>query len=98
MIRMMPHRLHVRVEGANGIHVGLDVACHCDGRTEPGALAAVVEVAGDDRHLGAAGDAIETGLPHLGTLPGALGWNDQDERIPPRELLDHLLDEVVRSL
>lgn len=69
LVRVAP-RL-VRIEGADPVHVGADVVARQDRGTEAAALARVVEVAEDDRHVRRSGDVIEAGAPGAGTAPCA---------------------------
>ena len=80
----------VGVEGAHLVHVGDDVARRGDRRAEPRGARRAVDEGEGDRQLGGAGDAPEAGLPVLAPGAGALGGEDEQERLAALRLADQL--------
>lgn len=86
----------VGVERPDQVHVCRHVTGRRDQRTEAADLRRVVEVAAQDRHLGAVSDPVEARLPVVGATACALGRDDECEVVPLGECVGHLGDQSVR--
>ena len=85
----------VRVEVADELHVGVEVAGRIEDRSEADPLRRVVYEGEDNRDVRAEGDVIEAGLPVRGVAARALRGQRDHHLFGAVEGRDHLVHEVV---
>jgi hypothetical protein len=86
---------HVRVEGADGLHVLRDVARGLHGEGEATALLLVVEEAQHHRHVRGLGDAVEAALPVVALAARARGRDDEVEALGALDRVGDRVDLVA---
>ncbi len=89
------YRIFLCIERTELIHVRTHVSRHPKSRTHPTALAAEVEIARNDRHIGAASNVIKSRLPKFRARPRTLWWDAKRKGVALLKLLDHLIDNFT---
>ncbi len=84
------------VELTDGGHVGGIIAGRLEQRADADGLFRVVEIGGQDRHVGHPGDLQEAGLPVLHGLAGAFGGDGEPHLLVVAQQVHGLADGALR--